>query len=230
MKRYTLIKRLERSLPSFSLPYFRWTEEVDKTEDRSWLYSDRNNPTLAEHIPEDYLVGIRATTSDGAHYTSRRKVEREKWRMVKLEIVDFGYYGNTHKYGKLVIDGVEWYSDELGGCRIYSELREIEPLVSYAWNVNLCKIIRPEDGFFEQYGYESGRSTERFTDLSELYATAAYVALFRVSGPFSLYEGSFCTAPRKKDLVLSVDNQDNVSIGKEFKHYWEKYYKNSKQS
>lgn len=224
MKRKTLLAKLEKNLPSFSLHYIKWGKEVDKAEDRSWLFSDENNPTLAERIPEDYLVGIQAMTSNGVHYTSRRREDRENERMVKLEIMDFGYYGNTHKYGELYIDGVEWKAEETGTIRFCSELREINPLVSYAWNVKLCKIIRPQDGFFEQDGYESGSSTQRFTDLSELYATAAYVALYRVLGPFSLYEGSFCTVPKKKDLILSVDDQDNVSIGRELKHYWNQYF------
>ena len=224
MKRKTLIGRLKKNLPSFALPFIKWGEEVDKAKDRSWLYLDEGNTLLAEHIPEDYLAGLKVTTSDGKHYTSITRSEQEKGRIVKLEIMDFGFYGNTHKYGELNISGVEWREDETGMYRSCSELREIDPRISYSWNVKLCKIIRPEDGFFEQDGYESGCNTQRFTKLSELYATAVYVALFRVLGPFSLYECASCVVPRKKDLILSVDDRDNVSIGSGFKRYWNQYY------
>ena len=225
MKRKTLLKRLEKTLPSFSLPFIQWGEEIDKTTDKRWLWEDQKNPSLPEQITEDYLVGIHVETPNGDHYTSARRFGRESSRMVKLDIMDFAFYGNTHKYGTLIIDGVEWHPGNDNKTSVLSsELREKAPLVQYAWDVELFKIIREEDGFFEEPGYETGSRTARFTSLAELYATAAYVALYRILGPFSLFEGSWATVPQIEELLLSVDSNDNVKIGSFLKKYWYQYF------
>lgn len=221
MKRKTILKRLEKNLPSFALEFIRWGEKKDKSKDLSWLFEDDYDSNLPVQIPRDFLVGAKATV-DGNLYVLENK--RECCRVLSLEITDFAFYGNTHKYGELFIDGVEWRCKEKGSIRMGGDLDKVEPRAQYSWKVNLCKIIRPEDGFFEADGYESGERTQRFTQLSELYGMAAYVALFRVLGPFELYEGSHCCVHKKKDLILSVDENDNVTIGRENKHYWNQYF------
>lgn len=221
MKRKTLLCRLEKNLPSFSLEFIRWGEKMDKSKDLSWLFEDDYDCNLPVQIPRDFLVGAKATV-DGDLYVLENK--RECGRVLSLDITDFGYFGNTHKYGELFIDGVKWICKEKETIRMCRALDEVEPRAAYTWKVNICKIIRPEDGFFEADGYESGERTKRFTQLSELYGMAAYVALFRVLGPFELYEGSHCCVHKKKDLILSVDENDNITIGRENKHYWNQYF------
>lgn len=60
--------------------------------------------------------------------------------------------------------------------------------------------------------YEAGVATERFLDATEMFATAAFVTLYRFEGPLALLNSDFCIAYDKKDLILSVDSQDNVQI------------------
>ena len=60
--------------------------------------------------------------------------------------------------------------------------------------------------------YEAGVATERFLDATEMFATAAFVTLYRFEGPLALLNSDFCIAYNKKDLILSVDSQDNVQI------------------
>lgn len=224
MKRRTILRRLEVNLPSFSVPFIKWGREIDKATDTSWLYASDRNPGLPDRIPADFLEG-RELDIKGKHYVSRaiERHRKEEGRMIKLEVIDFAFYGNRHKYGSLYIDGLEWYNADSGCTASGTAFHEADPLVDYYWKVELYKIIRKEDGFFEEPGYETGQRTQRFTTMGELYATAAYVSLFRVLGPFSLYEGSYCTVPRKKDLILSVDAEDNVTIGSAIRNRWINY-------
>lgn len=222
MKRDTLLKRLEAALPSASLPYYRWGEERDKKEDRSWLYIDSDSfrdsfgngiPRLPEKIPADFLCGITAEYN-GRTLVSGRRPDRD-YRKVTLNVTDYASYGNTHKYGSLCIEGLNWLTPE-GGYLISSSLRDVEPRVVSFWNSDLRHIIRPEDGFREADGYETGEGTQRFTSLTELYTVAAYVVLLRILGPVRFYDCDRCVVPKSDELILQVDDDDNVIIGKAF--------------
>ena len=233
MTRQEALEKLQALIPSFRRKYIHWGELVDKDVDRSWLYRDdlkwdkkNNNITYPEVIPADYLIGLKGTLKDR---TTGEDIEYETvphydedggGRKIALEVMDFGYYGNTHKYGTLKVSGVEWRNLTNGYTTMCSELDDIDPHVSFYWNVDLFKIIDDNDLSQKKDDwdcYNPNEATQRFESLAELYCTAAYVALLRYQGPIYLFEGSWCCVPSKKDYLLTVDENDNVEFYDELK-------------
>ena len=212
MKRQELMKKLETEIPSFNREYKRWGEKVvDKNKDKSWVYIDEpyyvpgsyESYSLPEKIPVDYLVGLTGEV-DGTTYTSKSAKDIRK---VALSIVDFGLYGNTHKYGTLNISGCSWTS---GTCVIMSnELSKIDPRVRGVWNVDLRRIV-PE-GEMDVSECKPFDATQRFCDVGELIATAVYVCLLRIEGPFDLIIGEYYESQNENNTLISVDSEDNVT-------------------
>lgn len=223
MKRKQALEILSPFIPSLSREYNRWGELTDKAKDRTWLYRDEffrkpdakyNDPDrerfLPEVIPAHFLEGMTATL-DGVIYKVAPAYPERDYRRVYLEVMDFEYYGNTHKYGKLCIDGVSWRAQEGNGTIIARQLHNIEPRVSSIWDVDLCRIVA--DGEMDASECPAGESTARFVFLDELIATAAYVTILRVQGPCILDNGSSYAAVRKADdLLLKIDEKDEVTI------------------
>lgn len=222
MTREEAIKVLEPFIPSLNREYKRWGEKlIDKTQDKSWLYRDEyferpsakyGDPNRSEYLPEkipaDFLVGIEAE-DNGEKYVS---CNGEGSRRAHLEITDFAYYGNTHKYGKLQINGLYWVSKETGYTLLSSKLSDIDPRIQSIWDVDLFRIV--EDGEMSMSECEPGAATGRFVYLDELIATAAYVTLIRVMGPVEMDNASsYATVRKDEDMLLTVDKNDNVVFG-----------------
>lgn len=220
---------LEPFIPSLTRQYNRWgAENVNKSKDRTWLYRDEyyerpnaewNDPRkreyMPEQIPEHFLEGIE-TEINGEKFISRKSYPERDYRRVYLEITDFAAYGNTHKYGKLLIDGVYWSS--LNNSYSYSsgKLTDVEPRVESIWSVDLFRIV----GNGEMSGGEcpAGEATGRFVYLDELIATAAYVTLLRVQGPVILDNArSYATVRKDDDILLSINADGNVEFGEKLK-------------
>jgi len=232
MTRQEAMDRLRSLIPSFNREYFRWGKPVDKNEDDSWLYRDEhewddnnNLITYPKVIPGDYMVGISATLDGEELVTVNR--DAHFGRRVALDIVDYENFGNKHKYGTLRICGVMWKKVSTGSYIMSSSLSKVEPHAKTNWEVNLYKIIAPEDlSQKENYGewsaYNPNEATQRFDDFSELYCTAAYVSLLRVGGPFYLYVGETYVVPQDDDYLLIVDENDDVKFCERLNHAIEK--------
>jgi hypothetical protein len=200
-------------IPSFKLPYLHRGSVVDKEVDRSWLYRDeiysqprgeRKSFPMPEKISSDFLVGIEADLG-GKKYVSKRSHSDEP-RKVVLQVTDFGYFGNTHKYGVLKVSGVYWSEGKY--ATMSNDLSMIDPRVTGIWSIDLCKIITNEDlGEKAQWdGYEPHEGTCRFSNISELYCTAAYVSLLRIEGDFALTIGTYAQVPDDDDYLVKVEN------------------------
>ena len=220
------MEKLRSLIPSFERDFIEFGEKIDKTEDKAWLYRDKlawdknHNPVLyPELIPADYMTGIEVNI-DGQEYVSVSRTMEEGVKNVSLSVVDYGLFGNTHKYGTLHIPGVTWKNKETGCYRMSNVMDEMEPHARTSYEIDLYKIIAPED--FSQTlgdwdGYEPNEATQRFESLPELYCTAAYVSLLRVGGPFYVYIGESYVIPKKSDYLLVVDGDDNVEFCCELK-------------
>ena len=227
MTREEAIEKLVPFIPSLKLEYNRWGELRDKNEDRSWLYRDEtyrrpsakwNDPDreryLPEVIPENFLEGTVADIN-GEKFCAKRSypsIERD-YRRVYLEITDFAMYGNTHKYGKLLIDGLRWSIIGSNLSTSWNKLNDVEPRVQNIWEVNLFRIVA--EGEMSATECPVGEATARFTYIDELIATAAYVTLIRIQGPCVLDNASsYATVRTDNDILLNVDKNDQVTFGK----------------
>lgn len=223
MTRQEALNILAPYIPSMTREYFRWGKKTDKEKDRSWLYRDDyyakpdapyGDPdrvkTFPEKIPVDFLEGLEAEF-EGKTYVAKRDEWEKDYRRVYLEIVDFGYWGNKHKYGKLQITGLHWSSGKGGmSCR---QLSNVDPRVTGIWDVDICRIVA--EGELDPSECPPGESSQRFDTIEELIATAAYVALLRVEGPIKMDNASsYASAERKDDMILTVDKNDNVTFEK----------------
>ena len=219
MTRQEAMDELRKCIPSFNRKYLHWGKVKDKEQDKSWLYKDdfysqpdgeRKNFFLPESIPVDFLVGLEADI-DGTHYVARRHENRRDYRKVDLSVTDYACYGNTHKYGTLSIDGVNWKD---GDCTTSSrKLSNIDPRVVGIWKVDICKILSNEDlgeKNCDWDGYEANEATCRFSNIDELYCTAAYVALLRIEGKFDLTIDAWCDANPSEatQYLLKVDGDE----------------------
>ena len=229
MNREEAMKQLEPFIPSLTREYLRWGEKkVDKSKDRSWLYRDEdfrkphaewNDPDreryLPEVIPEHFLEGTVAEV-EGEKYVAKPNDYGRNYRRVYLQVTDFAYYGNTHKYGQLQINGLRWCKEGGNSSHSWGKLSDIEPRVKGIWDVDLFRIV----GEGEMAGSECpvGDSTARFVYLDELFATAAYVTLLRIQGPVVLDNASAYSVMRTKDDILLAAGADgSVEWGNKLK-------------
>ena len=227
MTREEAIEKLTPFIPSLKREYYRWGELRDKNEDRSWLYRDEpymrpnakwSDPDreryLPEVIPENFLEGTVADI-DGEKFCVKRSylsIERG-YRRVYLGITDFAMYGNTHKYGKLQIDGLRWSRIGTNSMTSSNKLNDVEPRVQGIWDVDLFRIVA--EGEMSAGECPVGEATARFTYIDELIATAAYVTLIRIQGPCVLDNASsYATMRTDNDILLSIDKNDEVTFGK----------------
>lgn len=225
MTREEAIKKLAPFIPSLNREYIRWGKLRDKNEDRSWLYRDEpyRRPSakwndadreryLPEVIPENFLEGTLADINGEKFCVKRSYPSTERnYRRVYLEITDFAMYGNTHKYGKLKIDGLRWSGIGNNSATSWNKLDDVEPRVRGIWDVDLFRIVA--EGEMSAEECPVGEATARFTYIDELVATAAYVTLIRIQGPCILDNASsYATMRTDNDILLSVDKNDEVTF------------------
>ena len=131
-------------------------------------------------------------------------------RKVNLEVMDFGLYGNQHKYGELYISGVAFVNGNT--CR-YGSINAMDNRIQPSWKIDIRKIITESDSFAGEDGFELGEGTQRFDDLLELCCTAAYVALLRIEGPFVMYYGDRVCVLGKDKIMLEVGVNGAAYLG-----------------
>ena len=210
MKRSELMDLLKKRISFFDREYKRWGEETDKTKDLSWLYlDDLAYDPMPVTIPKDYLVGLQASIN-GKDWETKPRYDCPG-RKVNLEVMDFGFYGNQHKYGEVFISGVQWVSGNISSFG--SSFEAVENRARSNWKMDIRKIITEADSYAQTDGYNLGEGSERFENLEELYCTAAYVALLRIEGPFVMYLGSTVCVLGKDKIMLKVGRNGAVSLG-----------------
>lgn len=219
MKRTELMEMLKEFITSFNVDYNPYGDEVvDKEKDFSWLFEDEYvlKDKLPIVIPKDFLENT-IVECDGIKLIAQNK--NDTGRKISLSVVDYGQFGNTHKYGELSISGVKLVDERDNTLFHSTELSRKNPLYKSWWKCKLCKIFTEQDmnAGGDWYGYEPGMSIERFYSYVELFATAAYISLLRVEGEFMLFCGEVYVVPTKDDILLTVDSDDNVTIGKYIK-------------
>ena len=230
MTREEAIKKLAPFIPSLNRGYIGWGGLRDKNEDRSWLYRDElyrrpsakwNDPDreryLPEVIPENFLEGTVAEINGEQFCVKRSYLSCERdYRRVYLAITDFAMYGNTHKYGKLKIAGLEWSRIGSNSTTLWNKLDDVEPRVQGIWDVDLFRIVA--EGEMRAEECPVGEATARFAYIDELVATAAYVTLIRIQGPCVLDNASsIATVRTEKDILLRVAENDEVTFGPKLK-------------
>lgn len=217
MKRNQALNKLKACIPSFGRGYMRWGEEIDKETDKSWLYLDETYTQykgngkffLPEVIEPNFLIGVK-TEIDGVTFESRnRDITNGLPRTICLEVTDFAYFGNRHKYGQLKTSSPDWVNLSNSYMTRTNDLHEIDPRIGTIWKTNLRRILSPEDlgeKGCDWEGFSPHEATERFSDLDELYCTAAYVTILRFTGNYTLHVGSYAAMPDEDDfLVKCID-------------------------
>lgn len=228
MKRKTLIKKLEKLIPS--LENFNLINKVhldrlkkdnnDNIITASCLCSDdyKYKNQLPWLIPHDYNVGIidNELGIKSINYPNLYGTNRK----ITLSLTDFSSYGNTHCYGNVDISGVEWHKLDNNHSISSTNISEKYPMVKSYYNIDITKVLTEDDinkPNEDWHGYWPGYITERFSNRNELIITAVYVILYRVEGSFIMHVGSPCCFYKKSEALIIVDDNDNVIIGDELK-------------
>lgn len=228
MKREEVLERLKKWIPSFQREYTGYPNgEWD------WLFRNGYNSTgCPTKVPYDFLEGEKMVDSRGRELTVSSNHLRPsyiEYRKTHGELpgrhIHWNYMafpGHPHYYMTLKTSGQEFtFTDEKG--KLYSttvwdsELEKYPKLkqASMIMETNLFRILPQEEidkNPLDWDNYEAGVATERFLDAVEMYATAAFVTLYRFEGPLVLLNSDFCVAYNRKDLILSVSSRDNVRI------------------
>lgn len=222
IKRSDLIEQLRSKIPSLNYEgkieaYLEVDEDGNEIKDSVIFQKDTKEDWI---ITPHYMEGI-TTNLDGQELISVKKVNPYNKRCCYIEIMDFAAYGNTHCYGDLKIDGLEWkYIDK--DCTIYSfELTDKYPKIDNSYRGKITKIFKKDNINDREYGwdtYEDGMLTQRFHSVTELIFSAMYITLTRVQGPLIFFNGLSCCLYKVSDAIMSVDENDIVTLNDSYKH------------
>ena len=226
MKREEVLERLKKWIPSFRREYNGYPKgEWD------WLFRNDYDTHAPTKIPYDFLEGEKMVDSRGRElivssrhlrpsYIEYRKTHGElPGRHIHWYYTTFP--GHPHYYMTLKTSGQEFIFQEDGktwSTTVWdSELKKYPKLkqASRIMETRLFRILPQEEideNPLDWETYEAGCATNRFLDAAEMFATAAFVTLYRFEGPLVLLNSDYCVAYDKKDLILSVNSRDNVQI------------------
>ena len=226
MKREEVLERLKKWIPSFRREYTGYPNgEWD------WLFRNDYDTHAPTKIPYDFLEGEKMVDSRGRElivssrhlrpsYIEYKKTHGElPGRHIHWNYTTFA--GHPHHYMTLKTSGQEFTFQEDGktwSTTVWDSELEKYPKLKQASRIMETKLYRilPQEEIDENPldwdHYEAGDVTERFLDAAEMFATAAFVTLYRFEGPLVLLNSDYCVAYDKKDLILSVSSRDNVRI------------------
>lgn len=228
MKREEVLERLKKWIPSFQREYTGYSNgEWD------WLFrNEYYSSGCPDKVPYKWLEGEKMVDSKGKELTVlnrhlqkevqeyRRKNKEPQGRHIHWEYRSFP--GHPHYYMELKTSGPQFtFVDEQGrrcSTSVWESELEKYPNLKGASSIletELFRILSQKDidkapGDWEYY--EAGFSTNRFLDAAEMFATAAYVTLYRYEGPLVLLRSNYCVAYNKEDLILSVNSRDTVTV------------------
>lgn len=212
---------LRKHIPSFGRKF----NDEDIFGKTGWLYRDYSTK-LPESIPADFCVGktaeyrgetiriINGSDSKTCKY-ERKLLGFPPGRMVSIDWQQ--YPGHPHLYPKMEIQGIAGITKDSDGKEKEFQCLYMLDNSQFAghWDIEPLRIVPQEDidkAPYEWEGYEAGDRTNRFLDHNEIILTAAYISLLRIEGPFFLKEGEYYAQYNKKDLLLSVDSNDEITI------------------
>lgn len=226
MKREEVLERLKKWIPSFQREYTGYPDgEWD------WLFRNDYDSHAPTKVPYDFLEGEKMVDSRGREltvssnhlrpsYIEYRKTHGElPGRHIHWEYACFP--GHPHYYSTLKTSGQEFTFERDGkvwSTTVWDSELEKYPKLKQASMIMKTELFRilPQKEIDENpldwESYEAGCATNRFLDATEMFATAAFVALYRFEGPLVLLNSGYCVAYDKKDLILSVSSRDNVRI------------------
>ena len=227
MKREEVLEKLKKWIPSFQREYTGYPNgEWD------WLFRNDYYTRVPVKIPYDFLEGEKMEDSRGHELTVSNRHLRSssiEYKKTHKELpgrhIHWNYMtfpGHPHYYMTLKTSGQEFtYTGEDGrlwSTNVFDRELEKYPKLKQASSIIETELFRilPQEEIdknpIDWESYEAGNATNRFLDATEMFATAAFVALYRFEGPLVLLNSDYCTAYNKKDLILSVSSRDNVRI------------------
>lgn len=218
---------LKKHIPSFGRKF----NDEDIYGKTGWLYRDYS-VKLPETIPADFCVGetteYRGETIkfiNGSDSKTRR-FEKELFGFPDGRLVSINweqYPGHPHLYPKMEVQGLAGFIQDADGNEKEFQCPYLLNEKKYAdnWDIEPLRIVPQEDidkAPYEWEGYEAGDRTNRFLDHNEILLTAAYISLLRIEGPFFLKEGEYYAQYNKKNLLLSVDSDDEMTFTDKLEH------------
>ena len=167
-------------------------------------------------ISENYGVGIEAEYR-GEKYISK-KDDDEGFKRCGISITDFSAYGNYHCYAEINVKHASWKNIETGSNLLSTVLSDKFPEVEYiiSWNAN--RVLFEDDltnGKGDWHGYEANQTTERFDSYDELLLTSIYTILVRIEGPLKIQNSVLYHVIPDKDMLVTIDKDDNVTLRKD---------------
>ena len=224
MKREDVIRLLVPFVPSFQREF----ADADLYGNEGWLFRSDGRMPESGNIPDKFLEGIKVT-QNGLDYeviskdNFKRRFEKQQMPEGRSVSVDYtNYAGNPHLYGEIRISGVELVHVDEAAERVQSSSVGAEALKAnpelkdarYNWVVEPCRILPKEEidanPRMWDMSYPNTR-TSRFTNSTELIATAIIVCLKVVRGPFFLVFGDHYEY-RESDCFLTVSCNDEVKL------------------
>lgn len=219
----------KKHIPSFGRKF----KDAEYYGERGWMCQpDRDVPI--EKIPEHFLE-TESVIRNGIIYTiesadSLSRYENEKIPAGRGARVTYGSYaGNPHLYGQLEISGATLVGtdkerDKHSTYPLKSEIDK-NPMLKFArwtWEYELMRILPQEEINHNPHMwdyYEAGCRTNRFNELSELIATAAFLALDMIEGPF-FFNGNGGYMYDTKYILFTVDRQGEVTFMENLMKYF----------
>ena len=196
-------------IPSFRMEF----AEADFLGEMGWIANCR--PNVPDVIPVGYLEG-KEMERDGKTFRSvdamylRRKYGREPLPAGRLVAFSYMSYGsNPHVYGNISISGVEMVYEDPENDQVISTGGQ-----DYSFDIELCRILPQEeiDAWPRMWEtYYAGCRTQRFSNFVELLATAAYVALTKIEGPFTMIRDNTFSY-EEKNRLMSVSETGEVQF------------------
>lgn len=211
----------KKHIPSFGREFM----DAEFFGERGWMCRPEQEAP-AEKIPEHFLEGESVKRGDTVYTVesadSQSRYENEKIPAGRAARVTYGSYaGNPHLYGQLEISGAQLVGTDKKRGRhstypLKSETDE-NPMLKFArwtWEYELMRILPQEEidrnPHMWDY-YDAGCRTNRFNELSELIATAAFLALDMIEGPF-FFNGNKGYMYDTKYILFTVDGQGEVKF------------------
>lgn len=219
----------KKHIPSFGREF----NDAEFFGERGWMRQpDRGAPV--DIIPEHFLE-TESVTRNGIVYTvesaeSLSPFGNEKIPAGRAARVTYGSYaGNPHLYGQLEIAGaiLVGTDKERGRHSTYPMKSETDenPMLEFArwtWEYELMRILPQEEIDRNPHMwdcYDAGCRTNRFNDLSELIATAAFLALDMIEGPF-FFNGNKGYMYDTQYILFTVDAHGEVEFTKNLRKYF----------
>lgn len=169
-------------------------------------------------ISENYGIGIEAEYR-GENYIS--KIDSEKgFKMCGISITDYRAYGNYHCYGEVSVKHSVWENVKTGAHTLSTELDKKFPEVEHTIGWNIDRVLFEDDiinGKGDWHGYEANETTERFDSYDELLLTAIYTILVRIEGPLKIQNDVLYVVVPDKDILVTIDKDDNVILRSDIK-------------